>query len=98
MNRGKAENSIEMPNDEAKAIAVIPSITDLVNKRFGVFPIPSSIAPNMANEPTQKSMEAVMKLEDTADGYYFMVPFNRASMIAEILDGGQKNAIYSQER
>ena len=25
------------------------------------------------------------KLDGTADGYYFMVPFNRAGMIAEIM-------------
>lgn len=46
----------------------------------------------------QIAEEIMKKLEDIADGYYFMVPFNRASMIAEILDGGQKNAVYSQER
>ena len=26
------------------------------------------------------------QLRDVADGYYFMVPFNRADMIAEILE------------
>ena len=29
--------------------------------------------------------EIAEKLKDVTDGYYFMVPFNRASMIAEIL-------------
>ena len=29
--------------------------------------------------------EIAEKLNDVTDGYYFMVPFNRASMIAEIL-------------
>lgn len=31
------------------------------------------------------AVEIAGKLSDVADGYYFMVPFNRASMIAEIV-------------
>ena len=31
------------------------------------------------------AVEIVKKLSDVADGYYFMVPFNRAGMIAEIM-------------
>ncbi len=34
----------------------------------------------------QIAVEIAEKLEDTADGYYFMVPFNRAAMIAGILE------------
>ena len=36
--------------------------------------------------------EIAEKLADTADGYYFMVPFNRAGMIAEIIE----SAAFSQ--
>ena len=32
------------------------------------------------------AVEIAEKLRDTADGYYFMVPFNRARMIAEIME------------
>lgn len=32
------------------------------------------------------ALEIVEKLEEVADGYYFMVPFNRASMICKILN------------
>ena len=32
------------------------------------------------------AVEIAEKLRDVADGYYFMVPFNRAEMIAEILE------------
>ena len=35
--------------------------------------------------------EIAEKLADTADGYYFMVPFNRAGMIAEIIDNVSLN-------
>ena len=31
------------------------------------------------------AVDIAEKLYDTADGYYFMVPFNRAPMIAEIM-------------
>ena len=34
----------------------------------------------------QIAAEIVEKLADIADGYYFMVPFNRAGMIAEIME------------
>ncbi len=45
---------------------------------------------NMSREEAQAAgvriaAETAEKLYETADGYYFMVPFNRASMIAEIL-------------
>ena len=40
--------------------------------------------------------EIAVRLADTADGYYFMVPFNRASMIAEIL--GKLDAIDEKQR
>ena len=30
-------------------------------------------------------MELAERMRDTADGYYFMTPFNRAGMIAEII-------------
>lgn len=45
---------------------------------------------NMSREEAQAAgvriaAETTEKLYETADGYYFMVPFNRASMIAEIL-------------
>lgn len=32
------------------------------------------------------SLEIITKLQDIADGYYFMVPFNRASMICKIIE------------
>ena len=32
------------------------------------------------------AVEIAEKLKETADGYYFMVPFNRAGMIAEIME------------
>ncbi len=32
------------------------------------------------------ALETVAKLRDIADGYYFMVPFNRASMICKIIE------------
>lgn len=33
----------------------------------------------------QIALEIIEQLQDAADGYYFMVPFNRASMICEIM-------------
>ena len=46
--------------------------------------------PGMSREEAQAvgveiAVEIAEKLEDTADGYYFMVPFNRAGMIEEIM-------------
>ena len=46
---------------------------------------------NMSREEAQGvgvqiAAEIVEKLADIADGYYFMVPFNRAGMIAEIME------------
>ena len=32
------------------------------------------------------ALEIIAKLRETADGYYFMVPFNRASMICKIIE------------
>lgn len=32
------------------------------------------------------ALEIITKLQDIADGYYFMVPFNRASMICKIIE------------
>ena len=32
------------------------------------------------------ALEIITKLQDVADGYYFMVPFNRASMICRIME------------
>ena len=45
---------------------------------------------DMSREEAQQvgvdvAAEIAEKLNDVTDGYYFMVPFNRASMIAEIL-------------
>ena len=45
---------------------------------------------DMSREEAQQvgvdvAAEIAEKLKDVTDGYYFMVPFNRASMIAEIL-------------
>ena len=34
------------------------------------------------------ALETIVKLQDIADGYYFMVPFNRASMICKIIEKG----------
>lgn len=47
--------------------------------------------PDMSREEAQTAgvqiaAEIVEKLRETADGYYFMVPFNRAVMIAEIME------------
>ena len=36
------------------------------------------------------AVEIAKKLSDAADGYYFMVPFNRAGMIAEIMEENKK--------
>ena len=46
---------------------------------------------NMSREESEQigiaiALEIVAKLHDIADGYYFMVPFNRASMICKILE------------
>lgn len=46
---------------------------------------------NMSREEAQKTgediaAETAVKLKDVADGYYFMVPFNRAGMIVNILE------------
>lgn len=46
---------------------------------------------NMSREEGEQTgitiaLEIVTKLQDIADGYYFMVPFNRASMICKILE------------
>lgn len=46
---------------------------------------------NMSREEAQAvgvriAIETAGRLGETADGYYFMVPFNRAAMIAEIMD------------
>lgn len=47
-------------------------------------------SPKMSREEAEQTgieiaSEIAEKLADTADGYYFMVPFNRASMIAKIM-------------
>ena len=47
--------------------------------------------PGMSREEAQAvgvriAAEIAEKLSETADGYYFMVPFNRAGMIAEIME------------
>ena len=42
---------------------------------------------DMSREEAQRiAAEIAEKLRGAADGYYFMVPFNRAEMIAEILE------------
>ena len=46
---------------------------------------------NMSREESEQvgitiALEIITKLQDIADGYYFMVPFNRASMICEIIE------------
>ena len=46
---------------------------------------------NMSREESEQvgitiALEIVSKLHDIADGYYFMVPFNRAPMICKILE------------
>lgn len=46
---------------------------------------------NMSREEGEQvgitiSLEIIAKLHDIADGYYFMVPFNRASMICKIIE------------
>ena len=51
--------------------------------------------PDMSREEAQETgvqiaVEIAEKLYDTADGYYFMVPFNRAGMIARILERMKK--------
>ena len=55
--------------------------------------------PGMSREEAQAvgvqiAAELAEKLADTADGYYFMVPFNRAGMIAEIME---KMKLYGAE-
>ena len=55
--------------------------------------------PGMSREEAQAvgvqiAAEIAEKLADTADGYYFMVPFNRAEMIAEIME---KMKLYGAE-
>ena len=52
--------------------------------------------PDMSREEAQETgvqiaVEIAEKLYDTADGYYFMVPFNRAGMIARILERMKQN-------
>ena len=46
---------------------------------------------NMSREESEQigitiSLEIIEKLQDIADGYYFMAPFNRASMICKIIE------------
>lgn len=46
---------------------------------------------NMSREESEQvgitiTLEIIAKLQDVADGYYFMVPFNRASMICKIIE------------
>lgn len=46
---------------------------------------------NMSREEGEQvgitiSLEIIAKLQDIAEGYYFMVPFNRASMICKIIE------------
>lgn len=58
------------------------SVPDEIIARYGK---------DMSREEAQKTgveiaAEIVEKLYDTADGYYFMVPFNRAVMIAQIME------------
>lgn len=53
---------------------------------------------DMSREEAQQTgvdiaAEIAVKLSDTADGYYFMVPFNRASMIAQIMKRIQEKCL-----
>lgn len=46
---------------------------------------------NMTREEAEKvavsvSLEIAKKLENVTDGYYFMTPFNRVSLICRIID------------
>ena len=46
---------------------------------------------NMSREESEQvgirvALEIIAKLQDAADGYYFIVPFNRASMICKIIE------------
>ena len=55
--------------------------------------------PGMSREEAQAvgvraAAEIAERLSETADGYYFMVPFNRAGMIAEIME---KMKLYGAE-
>ena len=50
---------------------------------------------NMSREEGEQvgieiALEIIAKLQDTADGFYFMVPFNRAPMICNIIEKMQK--------
>ena len=54
--------------------------------------------PGMTREEAQRTgvalaVEIAEALKDIADGYYFMTPFNRAGMMAEIIENVKKSGI-----
>ena len=66
------------------------------NEIYGIH-VPEEIVnryqPEMSRDEAQQvgvsiAVELMAKLADVADGYYFMVPFNRADMICQIIEKG----------
>lgn len=85
---------------DAKLICGIMPLVSYKNARFVANEMPGIFVPEevvlryreeMSREEAEEvaveiSLELAEELEETADGYYFMTPFNRSSLIARIIE------------
>lgn len=85
---------------DAKLICGIMPLVSYKNARFVANEMPGIFVPeevvlryreDMSREEAEEvaveiSLELAEELEETADGYYFMTPFNRSSLIARIIE------------